>query len=209
MVGITGLFLILFLVEHLAGNLLLLRNDGGALYDAYGKFMVANPLVRLIEIVLAAGIIVHMHLGLTLWLKNRFARPVRYKYFRLKDNTTIASRTTIWSGSIIFIFLVVHLRSFFIPTRFAAEKISSYELVRLAFSNPWYDAFYVAALIVLGYHLRHGFQSAMQTFGLREKTYASLLDACGFLVWFLIPLGFSIIPIYFFFSQQISVAGVH
>lgn len=212
LMSLTGLFLITFLVEHLVGNLLLFANDGGKIYEAYGEFLVSNPVIRFIEIFLFLGMIGHVILGVILWIKNRSTRPVKYKFFRLKDNSPLASRTTIWSGTVIGIFLYIHLKSFFIPSRFASEKISNYELVMQAFSNPWYDAFYLAAFLVLGYHLRHGFQSAFQTLGLRNKTYMPVLDLLAFIVWFLIPLGYAIIPVYFFFYQQAVspvIMGVH
>jgi succinate dehydrogenase / fumarate reductase cytochrome b subunit len=182
------------------------------MYEAYGEFLVSNPVIRFIEIFLFLGFIGHALLGVILWIKNRMTRPVKYKFFRLKDNSPLASRTTIWSGSVIGIFLYIHLKSFFIPSRFALVKVSNYELVIRAFSNPWYDAFYLVALLVLGYHLRHGFQSAFQTLGLRDKTYAPFLDTFAFIFWFLIPLGYAIIPVYFFFYQQAFSAvimGVH
>lgn len=212
LMSLTGLFLITFLVEHLVGNLLLFANDGGKIYEAYGEFLVSNPVIRFIEIFLFLGMAGHAILGVILWIKNRMTRPVKYKFFRLKDNSPLASRTTIWSGTVIGIFLYIHLKSFFLPSRFASEKISNYELVMQAFSNPWYDGFYLIAFLVLGYHLRHGFQSAFQTLGLRNKTYTPFLDLLAFIVWFLIPLGYAIIPVYFFFYQQAVstvIMGVH
>jgi succinate dehydrogenase / fumarate reductase cytochrome b subunit len=212
LMSLTGLFLIVFLVEHLIGNLLLFANDSGKMYEAYGDFLVSNPVIRFIEIFLFLGVIVHAILGVILWIKNRKTRPVKYKYFRLKDNSPLASRTTIWTGIVIGIFLYIHLKSFFIPSRFTSQKVSSYELVMHAFSNPWYDLFYLIALLVLGYHLRHGFQSAFQTLGLRNKTYAPFLDMLAFIFWFLIPVGFAAIPVYFFFYHQAvstMIMGVH
>jgi len=212
LMSLTGLFLITFLVEHLVGNLLLFANDGGKTYEAYGDFLVSNPVIRFIEIFLFLGVFGHATLGVILWFKNRMTRPIKYKFFRLKDNATFASRITIWTGSIIAIFLYIHLKSFFIPSRFGSGKVSNYELVVQAFSNPWYDAFYLLALLVLGYHLRHGFQSAFQTLGLRNKTYAPFLDMLAFIFWFLIPLGYALIPVYFFFYHQAVstvIMGVH
>jgi succinate dehydrogenase (or fumarate reductase) cytochrome b subunit, b558 family len=212
LMSLTGLFLIIFLTEHLVGNLLLFANDHGAMYEAYGEFLVSNLVIRFIEIFLFLGVIGHAILGVILWIKNRMTRPVKYKSFRLKDNATLASRTTLITGSVIGIFLYIHLKTFFFPSRFSAEKVSTYELVVKAFSNPWYDAFYLVALFVLGYHLRHGFQSAFQTLGLRNKTYTSFLDLLAFIVWCLIPLGFAAIPIYFFFFHQAAttvIMGVH
>jgi succinate dehydrogenase / fumarate reductase cytochrome b subunit len=200
--SLTGLFLIIFLTEHLIGNLLLFANDQGEMYEAYGEFLVSNPVIRFIEIFLFLGILGHLTIGVILWFKNRKARSVKYKLFRLKDNATLASRTTILTGIVILIFLYIHLTTFFFPSRFSAEKVSTYELVVQAFSNEWYSLFYLVALFVLGYHLRHGFQSAFQTLGLRNKKYTPFLDLVAFMVWCLIPLGFAAIPIYFFFFHH-------
>jgi succinate dehydrogenase / fumarate reductase, cytochrome b subunit len=212
----TGLFLIFFLTEHLIGNLLLVMfNDNGATFEAYGNFLVHNPVVLAIEIFLFASIAGHALLGTILWFTNKMKRPIKYNRFRLQDNATLSSRTMIWTGSIIFFFLVVHLRNFFVPlypTRFNGKKISSYELVIQAFSNPWYVVFYIVALFLLGYHLRHGFQSAFQTLGFRNKKYISFLDGFAFLVWCVIPLLYAIIPIICFFCKRpaiIMIMGVH
>jgi succinate dehydrogenase / fumarate reductase cytochrome b subunit len=216
LMSLTGLFLIIFLTEHLVGNLLLvLFHDNGKTFEAYGEFLVHNPVVLTIEIFLFLSIVGHALLGATLWLMNKMKRPIKYEFFRLKDNATFSSRTMIWTGSIIFLFLVIHLRSFFIPlypSRFEGEKISSYKLIIDAFANPWYVMFYLLALFVLGYHLRHGFQSAFQTLGLRNKRYTPILDLLAFIVWCLIPLGFAAIPIFFFFFHQAAttvIMGVH
>ncbi len=216
LMSLTGLFLIVFLTEHLIGNLLLvLFHDNGKTFEAYGEFLVHNPVVLTIEIFLFLSIVGHAFLGATLWLTNKMKRPIKYKLFRSKDNATLSSRTMIWTGSIIFCFLVIHLRSFFIPlypSRFEGEKISSYKLIVDAFANPWYVALYLIALFLLGYHLRHGFQSAFQTLGLRNKTYAPFLDLLACIVWCLIPLGFAAIPIYFFFFHQAAstvIMGIH
>ena len=83
LMSLTGLFLIIFLTEHLIGNLLLFANDQGEMYEAYGEFLVSNPVIRFIEIFLILGIFGHVILGVILWFKNRKARSVKYKLFRL------------------------------------------------------------------------------------------------------------------------------
>jgi succinate dehydrogenase / fumarate reductase cytochrome b subunit len=206
LMSFTGLFLIVFLVEHLVGNLLLYANDNGHMFEAYGEFLVSNPVVRFIEIFLFIGMIGHAIIGTLLWWRNRQARPEKYDTYRLKDNAPLASRTTIVTGSVVFLFLVIHLQTFFVPVRLYAEKASSYHLILQAFANPLYDLFYLVALLVLGYHLRHGFQSAFQTLGLRGKKYTPFLDALAFIVWFIIPLAFATIPVYFYFFTPAASA---
>jgi succinate dehydrogenase / fumarate reductase cytochrome b subunit len=98
----------------------------------------------------------------------------------------------------VFIFLVVHLRTFWVTTRFQHDLYPSmYETVRTAFADPLYTLFYVVAMGVLAFHLRHGFQSAFQTFGLKTKKYGGIIEAAGVLFWLLIPVGFATVPVFF------------
>jgi len=200
-VALAGLFLCLFLVIHLSGNLLLFKNDGGKAFDRYAEFMSRNAAVRSMELVLFAGFLVHIIFALRVWLHGRRARPNSYAVNRPSGNSTLASRTMIVTGSTIFIFLVIHLRTFFVPARFSGQaKPSMYSLVKAAFANPVYVAFYLVALAFLGYHLRHGFQSAFQTFGLRPGRQR-LIDLVAIVFWFLIPIGFATMPVYFFWTR--------
>ncbi len=196
--SLSGLFLCTFLVVHLSGNILLFKNDGGVAFDAYAEFMSTNFFIRAMEIVLFAGFLAHIVSGFVVWMANRRARPEKYERYKLSENTGIASRITMLTGSIVFIFLVVHLRTFWVTSRFTNVGHSMYDRVREAFSNPSYDAFYLVALVLLGYHLRHGFQSAFQTLGLRNKKYIRLLDAIAIVFWLIIPIGFATMPTYFF-----------
>ena len=211
--SVTGLFLCTFLVEHVAGNFLLFMDDNGAIYDAYTEFMSHNIVVRTIEIALVGSLLGHTISGVVVWVQNRRSRPKNYKVYKLRENAPLSSRITMLTGSIIFLFLVVHLRTFFVPTRFGTEPVSPYALVVQAFSNRWYSAFYVVALILLSYHLRHGFQSALQTLGLKNKKYSNVLDWIAGIFWLLIPLGFASMPIYFTFFHRAGsaamVSGLH
>lgn len=200
--SVTGLFLCLFLLEHLIVNLLLFANDGGKLYEEVAEFLVSNPVIRVIEIVLFASILAHAVSGVVVWLQNRRSRPEKYQVYRLDENAELASRITMLSGSVIFFFLVVHLGSFFWPLRITGSEHGAYELVRQKFSRPWFSAFYVAALVLIAYHLKHGFQSAFQTLGLRGKKYEGILQFFAFIFWFLVPLGFATIPVYFYFFRR-------
>lgn len=200
--GLTGFFLCSFLVVHVTGNLLLFKNDGGAAFDAYGEFMSTNVLIRTMEIVLFAGFIVHLVTGTIVWLKNRGARPEKYAANSPSANSTLVSRTMFLTGSIVFIFLVIHLRTFWVAARFQHEENPSmYELVRIAFADPVYSAFYIVAIALLAFHLRHGFQSAFQTFGIKHQKYAPAIHLAGMVFWLLIPLGFISMPVYFYINR--------
>jgi len=200
LMGLTGLFLCSFLVVHLTGNLLLFRNDGGEAFNQYSHFMSTNGVIRTLEIGLFLAFAIHIVLGIRLWLNNRKVRPRNYTVKPGSSTSSLAARISFLTGSILFFFLVVHLRTFFFPSRFSGEELSMYHLVRDAFASPWYSVFYLLAMVLLGYHLRHGFQSAFQTLGLRGKRYVPLIEAFGFIFWFLIPLGFAAMPLFFLFG---------
>ena len=115
------------------------------------------------------------------------------------------------TGSIIFLFLVVHLRTFFVPLRLVGTPMTPAGLVEEAFSSKLYAGWYLFALAILAYHLRHGFQSAFQSLGLRNKKYTPLIDAIAIVFWLLIPIGYAVIPIYYLFFHHAAgpmAAGV-
>lgn len=198
LMGLTGFFLCTYLIVHLGGNLLLFKNDGGAAFDTYAEILPSIVFIRIIEIGLFAIFFFHIFLGSYLWVKNKQARPVRYKMNKAQENSALSSRTMFLTGSITFIFLVIHMRSFWFASRFATEEhFSMYAAVKDAFANPVYSGFYVVAMFLLGFHLRHGFQSAFQTFGLKNKKYTPLIETIGFLFWLVLPAGFAAMPIFF------------
>ena len=196
--SLSGLFLCLYLVVHLAGNLLLLKPDGGAAFDQYAEILPSLLIIRVIEIGLFAVFFIHIIQGTVLWMNNRAARPVKYVMNKADENSSLFSRTMFVTGSIVFIFLVIHIRTFWVTSRFYHEQYPSmYNITVTAFSDPLYSFFYVVAVGLLGFHLRHGFQSAFQTFGIKHKKYASLIEGVGVIFWLFIPLCFAFIPMYF------------
>ncbi len=200
--GLTGLFLCSFLVVHLSGNFLLFKNDGGLAFDHYSEFMSTNIAIRTMEIVLALGLFGHILTGVLTWLKNKQSRPQQYVKNAPGENSTLFSRTMFLTGSIVFIFLVIHLKTFWVASRFHPdENPSMYELVRVAFASPTYSFFYIVAIVLLAFHLRHGFQSAFQTFGIKHQKYAPAIYAIGAIFWLLIPLGFISMPVYFLMNS--------
>ncbi len=197
-VALTGLFLCGYLVVHVAGNLLLFKHDGGAAFDAYAETLPSFLVIRVIEIGLFLVFLIHIVIGLTTWWMNKRARPRAYVVTKPQENSSFFSRFMFVSGSIVFIFLVLHLRSFWLPSRFAHEENPSmYALVKDAFASPVYSLFYVAAMALLAFHLRHGFQSAFQTLGWKNKKYTPLIEAFGAIFWLLIPLTFAAMPLLF------------
>ena len=212
--SLTGLFLILFLVIHLVGNLQLLFNDGGEAFNLYAKKMTTDPLIKTVSYLLYASILVHAFQGWALWRKNRSARG-NQKY---AVNTTRSRADTSggvaknmgWLGTIIFVFLLIHLYQFWFKMKIGALDIVTYDgvavkdlyaVVKLAYANPGFVIFYVVSMVVIGAHLWHGFQSAFQTLGLAVKQYGNIIRYVGMAYSILIPLGFAIIPLVMYLKE--------
>lgn len=199
--AITGICLILFLKIHLFNNLTLFA--GPDVFNAVVKSLDSiKPLIRVIEVILATIFILHILNGFRLYLENRKARPVEYTISGASKNSTVFSRTMIHSGSIILIFLVVHLRTMWVSFNFDAqihENHTYYETVSAAFQSPIYAGFYILAMFVLGFHLNHGFQSAFQTFGWNNNKYFPIIKIIGTVYSVLVALLFASIPVYFLF----------
>jgi succinate dehydrogenase / fumarate reductase cytochrome b subunit len=199
----TGLFLYFYLIIHLVANLFLLANDNGAAFNAYADFMSsnANIPVRIIEIILFLAFIYHIINGIRLWFSNRAAKGTAYKVNNPSENSTFFSRFMVQSGVIVFIFLVIHLRTFFIAHKFGHPEETMYESALIAFSDTYYSLFYILAMILLAFHLVHGFQSAFQTLGLRHKKYTSLIKGFGIVFSILLCAGFALIPLVLLFNS--------
>jgi succinate dehydrogenase / fumarate reductase, cytochrome b subunit len=207
--SITGLFLCSFLVVHLIGNLQLFNDDGGRAFNIYSQFMGHNMLIRAMEFVLLAGFVFHIWDAVALTRRNRSARSVKYAVNRLEENSNWSSRNMGLLGTVILVFLIIHLYNFFLPTKTGAlprvvidgELVDDlYSHVVLAFKNPLYVALYVIAQVALAYHLIHGFQSAFQTLGLNHRKYTPAIRSFGYIFSILVCLGFASMPIYFLFK---------
>ncbi len=201
----AGAFLMLFLVMHLTTNLLLLAGDEGAKFNEAVDFLLTNPLIKIMEYVLFAGFILHIILGVVIQLHNRRSRPVGY-HVTPKSGTSTFSRFMFHSGIIILIFLLLHLYHFFfvklglVPMYGGAEERHEFfPMLVYVFKNPWMVAIYVVSVIVLGFHLKHAFQSAFQSFGLNHNKYMPGIKAVGTIYAIAISIGFSVIPLYFYF----------
>ncbi len=196
--AVTGLFLYIYLIIHLIANLLLLRSTPDA-FEAYAEFMAAslNIPVRIIEIVLFIAFIYHIINGIRLWFINKSARGVAYNTTNPSANSSFYSRFMIQSGIVVLIFLVIHLLDFFIPSRFGTMQGTMFESTVAKFHQTWWSIFYIAAMVLLAFHLVHAFQSGFQTLGLRHNKYTPIIKGFGVVFSILLCLGFAIIPLYF------------
>jgi len=206
--ALAGIFLMLFLISHLVTNLLMLAGDGGKAFGRAVEFLTENPAIKIMEYLLFAGFLIHIILGVALQWQNTRARPVKY-HKALKTETSLFSRFMFHTGVIIFIFLVIHLVNFFfvrlgwvsIPNGGGqvADKHDFFGMAEILFSNLWYVIGYVVAFVFLGFHLKHAFQSAFQSLGLNHTRYTPAIKVIGTIYAIIMFLGFSIIPLYFYF----------
>ncbi|MDW3211040.1 MAG: succinate dehydrogenase cytochrome b subunit [Reichenbachiella sp.] len=204
LMALTGLFLILFLVIHLAGNLQLLFNDGGKAFNLYATNMANNPLIKVVSYGNFFFILVHVIDGIILTMKNKAARNIRYKVAIKDSKSSWASKNMALLGIITLIFLIAHLKGFWYEFKFGAIPFATYDgveykdvfqIVQALFSDPIYAGFYVICMIFLALHLSHGFSSAFQSMGLNHKKYTPFISKLGLVYSILIPLGFASIPI--------------
>lgn len=197
--GVTGLFLISFLVVHCGINALIFMNDGGQTFNKGAEFMGTNWLIRTMEIVLFAGLLLHIIKGYSLTRQNLNKRPVEYAVSAANKNSKWYSRSMGLLGTLLLIFLIIHLKHFWITSRFTDQitggHITLYEEMKIIFSELWVVVLYMLSMISLGYHLLHGFQSAFQTLGLNHKRYTPLIKNTGVIFSILFPLLFALMPL--------------
>ena len=203
--SLSGLFLCTFLIVHLVGNLQLFRNDQGLAFNIYSHFMGTNPIIRTVEWGLVLGFVAHIYQAYALAAKNRKARGAQgYVSDHSEQNSEWTSRNMAVLGTVILIFLIVHLYNFFWRARFGEldpdinNNDDLYTLVVSSFKIPWYVALYVAAQVALGYHLWHGFRSSFQTLGLNHRKYMPLIKYTGYAFSVLVTAGFASMPLYFY-----------
>lgn len=203
--GLTGLFLISFLVVHCFINSLIFFNDGGLTFNIGADFMAHNWLIRAGEIVLFAGLIIHIIQALVLTLENRKARPVGYAKIDGAANSSWYSRSMGLLGTLLLIFLIIHLVHFWVKSRFtglpgedANGNENLYAVMQETFKMPWVVIVYCLSMISLAYHLLHGFQSAFQTLGLNHKKYTPFIKKLGVAFSIIIPFIFALMPILMF-----------
>jgi succinate dehydrogenase / fumarate reductase cytochrome b subunit len=205
LVGLTGLSLVGFLCVHLAGNLLLYF--GPAAFNAYSHALISNPFVIPLELGLLAIFVTHVLQAATNWWSDRGARPVAYQVKRGaggRSRKSVASSTMIWTGSVMFVFVAVHIATmkygaWYPATIHGEDGRDLYRLVREVFQHPAWVAFYVACMAVVGFHLWHGFSSAFESLGLSGPRVTPRVVAFGKVLAVLVGAGFFFIPLYIFF----------
>ena len=199
--AISGLFLVVFLMQHFIINLTSVFNKD--VFNEISHFMGNNPLVQFVlQPVLIFGVIFHFIMGIVLDLKNRSARYQNYAQNNGSANSSWMSRNMIWSGITILSFLVLHFIDFWFPEmnykyieslpvdpdRYFDEMVHKFEnIIRVGA--------YVVSFFFLMLHLLHGFSSSFQSVGLNNK-YTRGFKTFTIAFSVAIPVGFIFIAIF-------------
>ena len=189
-------------------------NDGGETFNHWAHFMGSNLIIRIMEIGLFLGLILHIIQGLVLTLQNNKARPIKYAKNNASSNSKWYSRSMGLLGTLILIFLIIHLYHFWTPSRFGGmwgihelqeTTLSTYnnqpvhdlyaEMQKVFEGNLLIVIIYVLGVFSLGWHLLHGFQSSFQTFGVNHKRYTPIIKGVGVAFSIIVPLIFALMPV--------------
>ena len=204
--ALSALFLIIFLIIHLAVNITSLFSE--SVFNELSHFMGTNPLVQFgLQPVLIFGVVFHFVMGMVLEWKNKKSRGVNYVKYNGGANANWMSRNMIVSGMVILAFLVLHFIDFWLPEMnykyieaLPEDPNRYFEELQHKFVSPIRVGAYVIAFVLLALHLLHGFQSAFQSMGFNNK-YTGCVKSFGKFYSYVIPLGFIIIALYHHFNH--------
>ena len=207
LMSLAGIFLIIFLLVHLGVNLLIVIFDDPMVFNKAAHFMSNNILIKIFEIALFGGFLLHIIYALILQIQNWIARPKRYNKANY-SNTSFFSKFMIHTAMITLVFLVIHFMDFYIKAKFGhASEVMVDGVAYHDFASEVIDKFkvlpfvifYIAAFVFLGFHLVHGFQSAFKTLGMDHKKYTPTVQFLAIIYSSIVVGGFSFIPVYIYF----------
>jgi succinate dehydrogenase cytochrome b subunit len=202
--AVTGGILVMFVIGHMVGNLQIFL--GAEPLNVYARFLqsVGEPL-WVVRTVMFLTISLHIFTGVRLKLANRAARPIGY----CKESTvqaTLASRTMVWTGILAGIYVVYHLMHFTVHALSNAGVVRAwaedahghtdvFHMIVTGFQIPYISAIYIAAMVLLGFHLYHGISSLFQTLGLNHPRYTPIMRCGGAALAILVAAGYIVIPV--------------
>lgn len=200
--GVSGACLALFILGHMVGNLQLINMDQAAAqahFNAYSQLLTGmKPLIYFVELGLVALFIIHVGLAIRLKIENRKARgPEAYEVNARKGHKTFASFTMIWSGIFVLGFVIQHLMvlkfgDYYMYENEKGEIIRDMWLTTIdMFASPFWAAFYLISMFVIGMHLFHAISSAFQTMGIAHQKWTPIIDKLGIAYSLIVALGFA------------------
>ena len=201
-VATTGLLLIIFLIGHLAGNLLIY--GGPEVFNGYAKKLASlRPGFYLIDGALFLVFLTHIWFTTLVILENiRSAGLIRYKVIKSRGEYPLATKLRVYTGFFLLLFVVWHVWDFSLSNHdgvrslIAGKSMGLYGVVYNSFLNPIHSGLYIFAMLCIGYHLAHGVQSFMQTYGISDPEYIAMIHRVSNWFGIIIALGFSSIPVY-------------
>ena len=206
LMAITGLVWSGFVLTHMLANLLIIFSAEA--YNKYAHALTSNPLIYLAEAALVLTLLLHAADGMSLWWRNQRTKPSQYAVTpkRVKG-ASLASKSMIYTGSIMLVFLVLHLITFKFGTNYTVsydgvEMRDLHRLVLEVFRIPAYVAWYFVCMVLVGVHLFHGFASSFQTLGINHPRYNPLIKGVGYFYGFGIAAGFIAQPLYVYFLAR-------
>ncbi|MFW6080967.1 MAG: succinate dehydrogenase cytochrome b subunit [Desulfosalsimonas sp.] len=192
LMAVTGLGFVGFIFVHLAGNL--------SFYFGKEAFLTyvetlhkMDPIIVVVELLLLLLAIIHVSTGTVLFFQNWRARSTRYAVNKSAGGRTIGSRTMPYTGFLILLFVILHLSQFHFIDR---TQMTPYDAAVNTFNSIWFSLIYIAAVILVGIHIRHGFWSLFQSLGLNNQKYMPLIRTLGILFAVAVAVGFAFVPVY-------------
>ncbi len=204
--GITGLVWSGFVLSHMAGNMLIFVSAEA--YNKYGHAIITNPILPLAEAVLVLSLLLHAALGIKLSIENKRARPLGYAVLpKGEKRASFSSRTMAYTGSLILAFVILHIATFKYGTLYTVsyngvEMRDLHRLIVEVFQSTGYVLWYVVSLVLLGFHLSHGFSSIFQSLGFNHPRYTPCIRAIGTVYAVIVAAGFLSQPLYVYFLRN-------
>jgi succinate dehydrogenase / fumarate reductase cytochrome b subunit len=217
--GVTGIALVLFLIGHLSANLTLFVVDPSNPDNAFNRYALflhdLGFLLYVIEFGLAAIFLIHAYIGVSIWLGKRKARPEAYAVTASKGDPSkqsFSSRTMIISGTILFLFMFMHLKTMKFGPGWDTADVAYYTtieggkqmrdlsklVIEIFADNLLKVLVYSGVMLMLGFHLRHGIWSALQSLGAMNKKLAPVIYTVAGIIGIAIALGFFVLPIWIY-----------
>jgi succinate dehydrogenase / fumarate reductase, cytochrome b subunit len=207
--ALSGLFLITFLLVHVGLNSCIFNDivnpeDDGSMFNRAAAFMGDSYVIRIIEIGLFAFFILHIIQGYAVEISNRKRRKQGYQVALGNRGSTWMSRSMAILGTLIFIYLVIHISQFWVPSRITGLEEIEYNgkqyhnlFIRMyeVFQAPWVVILYLVGVGALLFHLLHGFHAAFRSIGVHNKKYLSLLKGLGYGFSIIVCILFALMPI--------------